>query len=182
MTQFFHFFTAVRSLGQERDLRYRGAQKFRGPAGPLQLSQLTKILRTTSHSKRQTNKQTNKFNFFLFRTCKPREICWLCHAVILFPSISKENMLDHKSKLSENNAFDTKLPSVPSNIFRIIWRISLRWQTEISSIAGERVLRILILSESTTSCWLFKKTTRNEGLVHCCIRLIQRYKDHQNGN
>ena len=33
MTQFSHFFTAVRSLGQERDLRYRGAQKFRGPTG-----------------------------------------------------------------------------------------------------------------------------------------------------
>ena len=129
----------------------------------------------------ETNKQTYKYNYFLFRTCKPREICWLCHAVILFPGISKENMLDHKNKLSDNNAFDTKLPSVPSNIFRIIWRISLRWQTEISSIAGARVLRILILSEPTTPCWLFKKTTRNEGLVHCSIRLIQRYKDHQNG-
>ena len=174
MTQFSHFFIAVRSLGQERDLRYRGAQKFRGP---LQLSQLTKILRTTSHSKRRTN------NFFPVQSCKPREICWLCHAVIFFAGISKENIHDHKNKLSDNGTFDKKNSACSNIIFLIIWRIYLCWQTEISSIAGERVLRILILSESTTSCWLFKKTTRNEGLVlvHCLIRLIQRYKDHQNG-
>ena len=107
MTQFSHFFTAVRSLGQERDLRYRGAQKFRGPAGNTSTEPVNKDFEDNI-ALEAINKQTNKQNFFLFKSCKPREICWLCHAVILFAGIPKENMLDHKNKLSDNDAFDKK--------------------------------------------------------------------------
>ena len=56
MTQFSHFFTAVRSLGQERDLRYRGAQKFRGPTGSTSTEPVNKDFEDNI-ALEQTNKQ-----------------------------------------------------------------------------------------------------------------------------